>query len=147
MGLWLLGLFALGLLFYGTYLIYKIQDERFFPVLYVVVKNQADTVEGILRYLVQGIRRRGFPGTVIIIDDYSQDETMEILTRLAQELNLSLHRTYGAAGEEKFVPRNEGTGVYCLLLDPQTSYKAGLKEAEGFLRHCKTDKYKSKVLE
>lgn len=137
MGFWLLSLFALGLLFYGTYLIMKIQEERFFPVLYVVVKNQAETVEGILRHLVQGIRRRGFPGTVIIIDDFSQDDTGEILTRLARELDLVLHQPYGAAGEEELVPRNDGAGVYCLLLDHQTSYKAGLKEVEGFLRHCR----------
>ncbi|MBZ4654241.1 MAG: hypothetical protein JG781_1580 [Peptococcaceae bacterium] len=146
MGLWLLGLFTVGLLFYGTYLIIKTKEERFLPVLYIVVNNQAETIEGILRQLVKGIRRRGFPGTVIIIDDFSQDETMEILKRLERELDFIVHQAYGVTEEEKYELGNDGAGVYCLLLEPQSSYRAGLKEVEGFLRHYMTDNNKSKVI-
>ncbi|QNB46928.1 hypothetical protein BR63_11775 [Thermanaerosceptrum fracticalcis] len=146
MGLWLLGLFTVGLLFYGTYLIIKTKKERFLPVLYIVVNNQADTIEGILRLLVKGIRRRGFPGPVVIIDDFSQDETIEILKRLEQELDFIVHQAYGVPEGKKYGLGNDRAGVYYLLLGPQSSYRTALKEVKGFLRHYKTDNNKSKVI-
>lgn len=146
MGLWLLGLFIVGLLFYGTYLIIKARKVQVLPVLYIVVRNQADTIEGILRQLVKGIRKTGFPGQVIVIDDYSGDETVEILKRLGQEFDFIVQQTHAEREGQNYEIEYEGALVYRFSLGPQSSYKAGIKAVKGFFRHYEVTDHKSKVI-
>jgi hypothetical protein len=84
---WLLGSTLLLYLLYGLYVLYREFSSGLDMQLYILVKDQEENIEGIIRYIIWAIKKQSYPGQLIINCESSSDSTMEIIGRLSDNLS------------------------------------------------------------
>lgn len=106
-GLVLLGICVLCILIYGIYRVREELGRRDYPLLCILVRNQEDYIEGMMRDVVSYIRGRDLPYSLLVLVDSSGDRTLEIIERMSRKMSFIV-REIKSPGEWKDFIENMG---------------------------------------
>lgn len=114
MGEWLMGLTVALIFFYGWWVINRERRRRHMPVVYLVVKDQEEIVEGIIRLTVKVLEKRKFVCSLVFLVEKSRDQTLEVTRRLAGSLSYTF-REIDSLQEWEIKEEIPGDSRICLL--------------------------------
>lgn len=87
MGIEIILLISFYIFIYG---IFRLLQEIYLKknyILYIIVKNQEEQIEGYLRYIFTHLNKAFAPYTIVVLVEHSKDETSEIVGRLARKMS------------------------------------------------------------